>query len=186
MHQFDIDNVVMINVRSHNLTQLFYISEYFNFNFEKLVNYKNLSGDKPGDFTGKIWIDTKLSILIGVEYIHIFGDFVKRGESMKYIYPKKIETYENYAIGLNELEIMKKIQPIKTPKRPNNLDSFFTYKSLLERGYDIKDSYYESKMVSSKIHYLNNKLSECLEVENYEMAAEIRDQINELKEESSL
>jgi protein-arginine kinase activator protein McsA len=41
-------------------------------------------------------------------------------------------------------------------------------------------------MITSKIHYLNNKLSEYLEIENYEMAAEIRDQINELKEESSL
>ena len=30
------------------------------------ANYKNLSGDKPGDFTGKVWIDTKLSILINL------------------------------------------------------------------------------------------------------------------------
>lgn len=186
MSEFDMDNIIMINVKSHNLTQLFYICENLNLNFEKLANYKKLSGDKPGDFTGKVWIDTKLSILIGVEYIHMFGDFVKRGDSMKYIYPKRIETYENYAIGLNELEIMRKIQPIKTPKRPNNLDSFFTYKSLIEKGYDLKDYYYESKMVNTKIHHLKNKLSECLEIENYEMAAEIRDQINELKEESSL
>jgi len=182
MHEFDIDNIIMINVRSHNLTQLFYISENLNLNFEKLANYKNISGDKPGDFTGKVWIDTKLSIVIGAEYIKMFGDFVKRGDTMKYLYPKKIETYENYSIGLNELELMKKIQPVKNSKRPNNLDSFFAYKSLIEKGYDLKDSYYESKMINTRIYQLKNKLSECLELENYELAAEIRDQIIELEE----
>jgi hypothetical protein len=101
---------------------------------------------------------------------------------MKYLYPKKIETYENYSIGLNELELMKKIQPVKNSKRPNNLDSFFAYKSLIERGYDLKDSYYESKMINTRIYQLKNKLSECLELENYELAAEIRDQIIELEE----
>lgn len=189
MIEFDPINTICVNVASHTPIQLFFISEKYCLDFEKLVGYKKYVGNGPQDFTGKIWIDLRFSKIIAIEYINLFGDFVKRGDTTKYVYSKRLETDDNLAITTDKLQEFHRMPQIKTPKQPKGIESVYAYAHFKSKGYDLSNDYYDKflsgdapkrKERKESIESLTEKMMHAVSIEDYETAAIIRDKIKSM------
>lgn len=189
MRIFNLNNFICINLKQKSLFQIFSISEWYNLDFEVLAELKSNLIDLPGEFTGKIWIDLEYMEVIAYEHKSLFYEYIERGGSQKKYWPLKIYIKEDYdGLGVDEIEDLKAMMPIKTPKITKDRKSFALYKYYIEKGWDIKNESidkalirYENISLRETIKKLKLELDLALEVEDYEKAARIRDKIRGLQ-----
>jgi hypothetical protein len=194
---FDRENIICINVRSHDLKQLFAISEKYFLDFEVMVELKKMATNLPGQFTGKIWIDLRLNYMIATEVKSDYDlvpkkdgvgyDIVYANRLMIFICPGASEKFYSPIDG-QEIEILKNIPQIKPVSA--NKKSMPAYKKYISMGYDIRMESFE-RILSSigkdkdiedmSLKELGRLMREAVEDEKYELAAKLRDRINSLK-----
>lgn len=189
MIDFKPDETICLNVSSHTEIQLFFISEIYCLDFEKLVEYKSLVGNDPEAFTGKIWIDLRFRKIIAAEYVSMFGEYVKRGGTSKYVYSKRLETNNELAITTDKLEDLQRMPQIKTPKQPKGIESVYAYAHFKSKGYELSNEFYDRvisgeapkrKERKESIESLTEKMLYAVSVEDYEAAAVFRDKIKSM------
>lgn len=198
MVYFDREHIVCVNVRSHSQKQLFAISERYGLNFEVLVELKGMATNLPGQFTGKIWLDSRLDVMLASEFKSNYdlvenpdGDgYVKvyRNEKMIFIEDAAAEMFYS-PIGEEEKEILRGIPQIKATKAKK--DSMERYVYYLSKGYDINmvsfDRFLSGERKITRPHEnmsikrLGKLMEDAVRREDYELAAELRDRISVMK-----
>lgn len=185
MRVFNVSNIICINLNQHTLFQIFSISEWYNLDFEVLVELKGDILDEPGKFNGRIWIDLESMEIIAYQYKSLVFEINEKEEKE---YPLKMDIkgdYENFSNV--EVKKLEKVSPIKTPKIIKDKRTFTLYKYFIKKGYNIKNDAmdtaidkYESKLIKENIKKLKQELEIAVQNEDYEKAAEIRDLLKNL------
>jgi len=185
MRVFNVSNIICINLNQHTLFQIFSISEWYNLDFEVLVELKGDILDEPGKFNGRIWIDLESMEIIAYQYKSLVFEINEKEEKE---YPLKMDIkgdYENFSNV--EVKKLEKVSPIKTPKIIKDKRTFTLYKYFIKKGYNIKNDAmdtaidkYESKLIKDNIKKLKQELEIAVQNEDYEKAAEIRDLLKKL------
>ena len=189
MIEFDPASTICVNVASHTPIQLFFISEKYGLDFEKLVSFKSYVGNGPEDFTGKLWIDLRHLKIVAFEYVNMFGEFVARGESTKYVYAKRLETDPCFSITTDRLEELHRMPQIKTPKQPKGIESVYAYSHFRSKGHALSNEFYDRlfagdapkrKQRKESIESLTEQMLNAVAIEDYETAAVLRDRIKSM------
>lgn len=186
MRPFNVNNIICINLKQHNLFQIFSISEWYNFDFEILANLKDEVSEQPGEFTGKIWIDLETSEIFAYEFRKLFHEYIVKSGVQKKYWPKKIDIRTFYdGLGVDEILSLGKMRSINTPKIIKDTKTYNMYRYYIERGWDIKNESLdriiednEKRIREKNLLKLKDLLEQAIEMEEYEMAAELRDIIN--------
>lgn len=185
MRIFNISNIICINLNQHSLFQIFSVSEWYNLDFEVLVELKDDVLDEPGKFNGRIWIDLESMEIIAYQYKSLVFETNEKGEKE---YPLKMDIKGDYeSFGVVEVKKLEKITPIKTPKIIKDKRTFTLYKYFIKKGYNIQNDAmdasidkYENKLLKENIKKLKHELEITVQNEHYEKAAEIRDLLKKL------
>ena len=122
MGNIDLNKIICVNLKSVNDQQLFSICEKYGYSFRLLHEMKK-------DGLNIIWVDDEL--VVAYTYIDWHGQTIFRLQ---------------VALTKKEIDRLKKISPIKTPKMPKDDDVLDRYKSLLSKGYKV-----ETKSLDDKI-----------------------------------
>ena len=185
MRVFNASNIICINLNQHTLFQIFSISEWYNLDFEVLVELKGDILDQPGKFNGKIWIDLEFMEIIAYQYKSLSLETNDNGEKN---YKLKIDIKGDYdASTIDIVKKLEKMSPIKTPKIIKDKRTFTLYKYFIKKGYNIQNDAmdtsidkYENKLLKENIKKLKQELEISVQNEDYERAAEIRDLLKKL------
>ena len=179
MKSFNINNIICINLKQHSYYEIFLISEWYNLDFEILIELDLESSNNPNNFNGKIWINLELMEIIAYEYTY-YDD-----EKTPII---KIDIKNEYIVFFDDISVLGDMKPVKTPKLVRDQRTYTLYKFYLNKGYNIQNDAldiiidkFEKKMELKSLKDMENLLKESIESENYEKAAELRDMIYNIK-----
>lgn len=125
MGKIDLNKIICINLKSANAQQLFAICETYRFGFEALYDAK-----KKG--IHMIWLAED-----GLGVAHVKECSFRPGQVVFQL---------NTALTKKELDRLKKIKPVKTPKMPKTDDAINNYKAFLREGHKI-----QTKSIDDKI-----------------------------------
>ena len=175
MEALNLDNVICINLKSVNNEQLFAICEEYGLDFSIQVECKNNNILKE-------WI---------------LLDDVRTGliqETIDCIHWNSSLNFKDLGV---QIDIIRKIKPIKTPKIKKTPETLRKYKLFVEQGCDLYIPSLDQKLGLGKTYELVSEskvelnqiskskleilMQEAVSEENYELAASLRDQINSCK-----
>lgn len=193
---YNIDNIVCFNLRLPN-SQIFAICQHYNINFLEVVSHRY---DKR---INKIWIEKETSEFVACIIAHK-NEYDRSQRVEEYFYVN-----EKTLIPKKVIDKLQSTKPVKTPKVPKtkkNIKDYITYNKM---GYEISipsfDHYIENTYIDPyeeeideeesnavieddeddysevTIENLQKMLEKALEIEDYESAAELRDVINDMK-----
>jgi len=104
----------------------------------------------------------------------IFHELIKEG----YEFYKTMDDYESTIHPIMKEQVTQQLGDMKFNEFLSNaIDIYKTSFFKLINNYNSN----KEKYINIKIKLLEDKMEECVEIENYEMAAEIRDKIKEVK-----
>lgn len=132
MGKIDLNKIICINLKSVNAQQLFAICETYRFGFETLYDDK-----KTG--THMIWLAEGGLVVASVEECSF-----RPGQVVFQLNAAAFQL--NMALTKKELDRLKKIKPVKTPKMPKTDDAINNYKAFLREGHKIQTKSLDDKI----------------------------------------
>ncbi len=112
MKTFDIDKLILIDLKSFNEQNIFIIAKFYELNFENIIKLKN-------DNFEQLYIQTTDGSVIA---------YVKKTFTM----------IEQYKVDKKTFKKLKSIDVCKLPNLINEYDILENYLYYLEKGYDIR------------------------------------------------
>lgn len=162
------ENIICIDVRSHNMIQLFAVCIKYSVDMDVLTWYKRKSVDISSNLTGKIWIDIITKNRVAVEYtIH----WDTGSGYMMYCNKRKktrVSNSEDYMFVGHELDLLNSIKPVKTPKLPKTEEVIDKYIYYVEHGcVELRNPEMDAK-VAARGYIINTYLSDMIDGKPFE------------------
>lgn len=193
---YNIDNIVCFNLRLPN-SQIFAICQHYNIDFLEVVSHRY------DERINKIWIEKETSEFVAC-ILCVKNEYDRSQRVEEYFYVN-----EKTLIPKKVIDKLKSTKPVKTPKVPKTKKNIKNYILYNKMGYEISipsfDKYVENTYIDSyddeseeeknvvieeedgeeysevTIENLQKMLDKAIEIEDYESAAELRDVINDMK-----